>query len=226
MEEYFEEKVSHKRSKKKHLRVTFGDGKSICYASTTMTFMETLRRIGIERLKDLDFKVAHIPLISQETYPQYKEYQKELVRGWYVMTQSDSEQKYRQLLAIKQQLNLEIKIELGEDFKTDKVKKFNKVKKAKGGLLVKLPNGEYIGGVNPIDTYKETILKIGLNELKKKHIELGGKPLIANSCITKSYIEIDSREWLAIPNTTKDKAKYLKIIGSFMRIQIEVIIID
>lgn len=49
MEEYLEEKISHKRSKKKHLRVTFEDGKSICYTSTTMTFMKALRCIGIEK---------------------------------------------------------------------------------------------------------------------------------------------------------------------------------
>lgn len=226
MEEYFEEKVSRKRGKKKLLRVTFEDGKSICYTSTTMTFMETLRRIGIEKLKDLDFKVAHIPLVSQEVYPQYKEYQKELVRGWYVMTQSDSEQKYRQLLAIKDLLSLDIKVELGEDFETDKVKMFQKSRKGRGALLVKFPDGEYIGGENPIDTYKETLLKIGIVELKKRRIELGGKPLIATTDITKSYTEIEPGTWLSIPTTTKEKAKYLKIIGSFMRISLEVTIID
>lgn len=226
MEEYFEEKISHKRSKKKHLRVTFEDDKSICYTSTTMTFMETLRRIGIERLKELDFKVAHIPLVSQEVYPQYKEYQKELVRGWYVMTQSDSEQKYRQLLALKELLSLDIKVELGEDFETDKVKMFQKSKRSRGALLVKFPDGEYIGGENPIDTYKETILKIGVDELKRRRIELGGKPLIASTDVTKAYTEIEPGVWLATPSTTKEKVKYLKIIGSFMRIPLEVTIID
>ena len=193
MEEYFEEKISHKRSKKKHLRVTFEDGKSICYTSTTMTFME---------------------------------YQKELVRGWYVMTQSDSEQKYRQLLAIKELLSLDIKVELGEDFETDKVKMFQKSKRSRGALLVKFPDGEYIGGENPIDTYKETILKIGIDELKRRRIELGGKPLIASTDVTKAYTEIEPSVWIATPSTTKEKVKYLKIIGSFMRIPLEVTIID
>ncbi len=226
MEEFFEEKISRKRGKKKLLRVTFEDGKSICYTSTTMTFMETLRRIGIERLKDLDFKVAHIPFVSQEVYPQYKEYQKELVRGWYVMTQSDSEQKYRQLLAIKELLSLDIKVELGEDFETDKVKMFQKSKRSIGALLVKFPNGEYLGGENPIDTYKETILKIGIDELRRRRIELGGKPLIASTDVTKAYTEIEPGVWIATPSTTKEKVKYLKIIGSFMRIPLEVTIID
>ena len=226
MEEYFDEKISHKRAKKRLIRVTFEDGKSICYTSTTMTFMEALRRIGVERLLSVDFKVSSIPFITQTKYPKYEKYQKELVRGWYVMTQSDSGQKFRQLLAIKDLLGLDFKVELGDDFETDKVKTFQKAKKSKGALLVKFPDGEYIGGENPIDTYKETIQKIGIEELKRRHIELGGKPLIAHTDVTKSYTEIASGTWLAIPSTTKEKAKYLNIIGLCMHISIEVTIID
>jgi hypothetical protein len=226
MEEYFDENISHKRAKKRLIRVTFEDGKSICYTSTTMTFMEALRRIGIERLQSVNFKVSGIPFITQTKYPKYEKYQKELVRGWYVMTQSDSGQKFRQLLAIKDMLGLELKVELGDDFETDKVKTFQKERKGRGALLVKFPDGAYIGGENPIDTYKETILKIGIEDLRRRHIEFGGKPLIANTCITKAYTEITSGAWLAIPSTTKEKAKYLKIIGVFMRIPIDVTIID
>lgn len=226
MEESFEEYKNHKKSKKKHLRVTFEDGKSICYTSTTMTFMETLRRIGIDKLKKLQLEVAHVPLVSDTLYPQYEEYQKELVRGWYVMTQSDNEQKYRQLLVIKRELDMDITVELGEDFETDKVQMFQKNKKASGGLLVKFPDSEYIGGTNPIDTYMDTLKKIGIDELKKKHIELGGKPLISHTDVTKAYTEIEPGTWLAIPSTTKEKAKYLKVIGAFMHIQLEVSIID
>lgn len=226
MEEYFDEKFSHKRAKKKLIRVTFEDGKSICYTSATMTFMEVLRRIGIERLQSVDFKISGIPFITQTKYPKYDEYQKELVRGWYVMTLSDSSQKFRQLIAIKEMLGLELKVELGADFETDKVKKFQKTRKVRGGLLVKFPDGTYVGGENPIDTYKETLLKIGIDGLRRRDIEIGGKPLIAYSDITRSYTEIASRTWLAVPSTTKEKAKYLKTIGLLMRIPLEVTIID
>jgi hypothetical protein len=69
-------------------------------------------------------------------------------------------------------------------------------------------------------------MKIGIDELKRRHIEFGGKPLIAHTDVTKAYIEIASGTWLAIPSTTKEKAKYLKIIGVFMRIPLDVTIID
>lgn len=222
----FDDAIIRKRGKKKLLRVTFEDGKSICYKSTTMTFMETLRRIGIEKLQNVNLEVAHIPLLSQTVYPQFKDYQKELVKGWYVMTQSDSEQKYRQLLVIKQSLNLGVKIEIGEDFETDKVRMFQKSPRPKQCLMVKFPDGEYIGNTNPKETYKDVLLKIGVKELCKRNIELGGKPLISSSPINKSYEEFVEGKWLLIPTTTKEKAKYLKIISSFMRIPLETTIID
>lgn len=222
----FDETTIRKRGKKKLLKVTFEDGKYICYKSTTMTFMETLRRIGVEKLQDVYLEVAHIPLLSKSVYPQFKDYQKELVKGWYVMTQSDSEQKYRQLLVIKQNLNLDIKIEIGEDLETDKVRMFQKSPKPKQCLMVKFPDGEYIGGSNPKETYKDVLIKIGIKELCKRNIELGGKPLISSSPINKSYEEIEGGKWTLIPATTKEKAKYLKIISSFMRIPFEITIID
>lgn len=215
-----------KRSKKRLLRVTFEDGQSICYANATMTFMETLRRIGIEKLRLVDITVAHVPLVSQQLSPKHKAYQKELVKGWFVMTQSDSDEKYRQLLAVKEQLNLDINIEIGTDFEKDKVKLFSKERVTKGSLLVSFPDGEFIGRTNPIDTYKDVILKIGLKSISAKNIEFLGKPLIAFSQVTNNYVEIDKGKWLYVPGTTKEKAKCLKILGLLMRIQYDVDIID
>ena len=92
-------------------------------------------------------------------------------------------------------------------------------------MLVTLPNGEYIGGINPIDTYKETLQKIGIDDIVKRRIELGGKPLIATSKLAKGYEEIEPGRWLYIPSTTKEKAKCLKIIGAFMHVPMEITII-
>jgi hypothetical protein len=139
----FDETIIRKRGKKKLLKVTFEDGKSICYKSTTMTFMETLRRIGVEKLQDVYLEVAHIPLLSKSVYPQFKDYQKELVKGWYVMTQSDSEQKYRQLLVIKQNLNLDIKIEIGEDLEEELGCPLEVVLKALKNGIVDIENHEH-----------------------------------------------------------------------------------
>ena len=225
IEDEYDDVAIRKRSKNRFLKVTFPNDKSVCYSSVTMTFIEALRRIGIEKLQTIDFKIASIPLISEKLYPEHKEHQKELVRGWYVMTQSDSIQKLRQLQIISDQLNLDLKVELSDSFEPDKVKLFSKEKKPKSSLLVSFPDGEYIGNINPIDTYKETINKIGVANIVKRKIELSGRPLIANSKLMNGYEEIEPGRWLYIPGTTKEKAKFLKIIGSYMRISLDVTII-
>lgn len=210
------------RAAKKLLRVTFSDGKTLCYKSATVTFMETLRIIGIERLQMINLEVSHLPLISQELYPQLEDYQKPLVRGWYVTTMSDTEQKYRQLLSIKAQLGLDLIVEMGSDLETDNTKFFQKSHKAKESLLVKLPNGEYIGGESPKETFIETLRLIGFEALAKRKIEISGKPLISATCQFKGQIEVESNRWLYVPGLTKDKVKCLKVIGAFMSIKLEI----
>ena len=64
-------------------------------------------RLGIRFVKPI---WLHLPLISQEIYPRFKEWMKPIGEGWYVNTQSDSDQKYMQLVSIKQQLGLDWKI--------------------------------------------------------------------------------------------------------------------
>lgn len=222
----FDEPIRRTRSKKKLLRVTFPDSTSICYANVTMTFMETLRQIGLDSLKTITLEVGHTPLISNILYPKYKGYQKELFRGWYVNIQSDSEQKFLQLKAINAQLNLNLKLELGEDFETDKARGFSKKKKPKGDLLVKFTDGQYIAGEHPIDTYKDTIQQFGIDKIARKSLDVGGKIIVSNIQVTKSYVEIEPNRWLFIPTTTKEKAKFLMTIGLLMKMPIEVTVID
>lgn len=110
------EKTSPKRNKSKKIKVTLPDERVICFENNTITFIETLRVIGIEKLKNLDLTLCHLPLFSKEIYPKYKEWMKPLDGGWYVNTQSDSETKYLQLKLIINHLKLDIKLELDENF--------------------------------------------------------------------------------------------------------------
>lgn len=218
----FDEVKAKPRSAKKLLRVTFPDGKSFCYKSATMTFIEALRTIGIEKLRHIELELSHLPLISQELYPQLEGYQKPLVRGWYVTTMSDTNQKYRQLLSIKSQLSLDMEIEMGCDLEASNTKLFQKSHKAKESLLVKFSDGEYIGGENPKETFIETIKRIGIDALVRRKIEISGKSLITSTFQYKGQIELEENRWLYIPGLTKDKVKCLKVIGAYMNIKFEI----
>lgn len=66
------------------LRVTFPDGKVLCYKSATMTFVGALQMISTDKLSEVKLESYHLPLISQEAYPRFKEWMKPIKDGWYV----------------------------------------------------------------------------------------------------------------------------------------------
>lgn len=213
------------RSQKKLLRVTMPGGQVLCYKSNRTTFIEALRMIGIDELKKVNLEIGHLPIISQEVYPKYKEYMKPLIHGWYVNVMSGPEEKYLQLVSIRNQLGIDMKVEIGYDFETDQSKAFQKSKSKDSCLLVKFPDGEYVGEENPIQTYIGAINKLGTDNLKRRRIELAGKKLITARKEYNGQIQLDDDTWLTVPSLTKDKLKWLRIIGSYMSQNLDVSII-
>lgn len=205
------------------LRITFPDGKVLCNKSATMTFVEALQTIGAERFQEVKLESYHLPLISQEIYPRFKDCMKPIGEGWYVNTQSDSNQKYMQLVSIKQQLGLDWKIEVGSDFTPNNYKVSQRKKREAQRLMVKFPDGTRISEANPVDTFMQTLEKIGVEALMRKGAQYSGKPLITPTKQYNGQIEIGDKLWLVIPPQTKDKLKTLKIISATMRLDLEII---
>lgn len=110
-----DEKI-RQRALRRLLCITLSDGKVLCYKSATMTFVEALQKIDVDKLNEVKLESYHLPLISKEIYPRFKNWMKPLGNGWYVNVQSDSDQKYMQLVSIAQQLGQDWKIEVGSDF--------------------------------------------------------------------------------------------------------------
>ena len=216
-----EEKV-RQRKLRRLLRIKFADGKVLCYKSATMTFVEALQMIDPNKFKDVKLESCHLPLLSQEVYPRFKKWMKPIGEGWYVNTQSDSDQKYMQLVSIKQQLGLDWKIEVGSDFTPSEDKVPQRKKREAQKLKVKFPDGTCISDANPVDTFVHAIEKIGAETLMRKGAQYSGKPLITPIKQYNSQIEIGNKLWLMIPPQTKDKLKTLKIISATMRLNFEV----
>lgn len=205
------------------LRVTFPDGKVLCYKSATMTFVEALQMISADRLSEVKLESYHLPLISQEVYPRFKEWMKPIKDGWYVNIQSDSDQKYMQLASINKQLGLDWKVEVGADFTPSDDKVPQRKKREAQKLMVRFPDGTCIFEANPVDTFVHTIEKVGVELLMRKGVLYSGKPLITPTKQYSGQIEIGDKLWLMIPPQTKDKLKTLKIISATMRLNLEVI---
>lgn len=104
------------RGKRQRLKVSFADGTIVCDVSATITMMQVIDKIGVERVAALGMEVCHVPLVSRDVAPRYAEWTKEIKPGcgWYLMAQSDTKQKYMQLKSIFLQLGMSVKIELGD----------------------------------------------------------------------------------------------------------------
>ncbi len=213
------------RGVKQKLRVTMPNGNVICHNSATLTFLDVLKELGAENYEMIKTENCHLPLLSKEIYPQYEDWMKPLGKGWYVNTQSDTRQKYMQLVSIKSHLGINMEIELGCDFITSDKKVVQRSKKKDNKLLVKFPDGEYVGEENPIDTFINSIWKLGIEEIKRKGIEYARKPLITSTKQYNGQVQVDKDRWLVVPPLTKDKYKCLLVVGALLHQKLEVNII-
>lgn len=215
-----------KQSPKKLLRITFPDGVVICYKNVTMTFVEALRKIGVDKLQNVQLEVYKHPIITREIYKGYEADIKPLDNGWYVHACGDSTEKYLRLTTIIKQLALEgIKVEIGTDFETSSVKGFTKVKKKVGGLLIQFADGEFIGGESPKDSYIQAITKIGLDIICQKGFEDRGEELVTRYNKYKGQVQAGGK-WISIPGQTKDKIRALERISQKLNLGLKITIID
>jgi hypothetical protein len=216
------EEVKRGRAKKKLLRVTFPNGKVLCYKNTTGTMIATMQELGVDIMSKVKLELCHLPLLSKEIHPKYKEWMKPVCDGWYLNTQSNSDSKFLQLNAINEQLSLGLKVELGEDFETQENPNKEKRIKYKDKLLVKFPDGQYFANNSSTDTFLEVIWEIGVDKIKQKEMSWCGKPLITTSKMFNGQVQIDNQRWVIVPNTTKDKVKLLRVISAMLRINMEI----
>ncbi len=216
------EEVKRDRARRKLLRVTFPNGKVLCYKSTTDTMIATMQELGDDVIANIKLQSCHLPLLSKEIYPRYKEWMKPVCNGWYLNTLSNSDTKFLQLNAINEQLSLGLKIELGEDFIAQDNPNKEKRTRTKGEILVKLPDGQCFANNSITNTFLELIREIGIDKIKQKELTWCGKPLITTSKMFNGQVRIDNERWIIVPNTTKDKVKLLRVIGAMLRINMEI----
>lgn len=224
---YEEDEISGKRprSQKKILRVTFPDGTVYCYKSATITFTETLRKLGADRVAALNIEWRHNTLCSKEPIPGYEQYMKPLDNGWLVNIQSDSSEKFLLLKSITTKLEEDCTIELGEDFETTRAKGFVKAKQKIGGLLIQFADGEFVGGESPKDSYIQAITKIGVDTVYYKGFENRGQELVTRYNKYKGQVQ-SGEKWITIPGQTKDKILALQRISAKLNLGLKITVID
>ena len=222
-----DEKVGRRGySQKKLLRVTFPDGTVLCYKNVTMTFVEALRKIGVDKLQNVHLDIYKRPIITREIYEGFEDDIKPLDNGWYVFACGDSTEKYLRLTTIINQLQLEgITVEIGTDFETSNIKGFSKPRKKVGGLLIQFADGEFVGGESPKDSYIQALTKIGLDIICYKGFEDRGEELVTRYNKYKGQVQSGGK-WITVPGQTKDKIRALERISQKLNLGLKITIID
>jgi hypothetical protein len=214
------------RSSRSKLRVTFPDGTVFCDKSATRTMMQVIEHIGIAKVEKLGMESCHIRLITNEIVPKYEEWLKPIGDGYYLMTQSNTDQKYLQLTAIRNQLNMNFKIEMGSDFETVTMIGVSEKKKTeKTHLVVTFDDGTKIGDMVHDEPFIQAIEYIGIEKVIRAHITISGKPLITQTKQYNKQQQLSSGQWLMIPGTTKDKYKNLRVIAAMVHVKMNVEIV-
>ena len=203
---------NNQRQKPLKIRVTFPDGKVICHAIVLHTFIETLKTIGTENFEKIKLKVGDYPLISKTKHKKYGDGMKPIADGWFVNIQSDTAQKYMQLISIKQQLNLDIKIELGRNFETTR---FYTGRTRKTTNLATIINDEMVID-EPISVYIKILKHIGLEKLKESPIRISNQKIVTPINLYDGQLEVEQKQWITLPPQPYSRSviKWLQIILS------------
>lgn len=204
------------------IKVTFSDGEEICFKRPVNTVVATLQKIGADRFPEITMTIRRRPLVSQEIYPELKKFIKEVVPGWYYITQSDTREKTSQLLNIDRMLNLGLKIEVSSDFKGAPNPKIEGVTKRKSRLIVTLPDEEVIDYDSYKDVFTACIDKIGPSRvMHNANFGLSkNRPLITVTNIDGKRIKVGDFMYLTIPDTVKDAKKTLDLVGKRLNINL------
>jgi hypothetical protein len=209
------------RAKSQLIRVTMPNGEVICYNRSLETYLEVLRKIGSENFPKINLTAAGKSFFSKEIYPEFKNTMKEVCDEWYVIITGGTPGMYMQLRSIAQQLGLNMEVEIGDNFITQKAN-VSRTRKSDDKLMVKLPDGNYIAGENPIDTLLETIYYIGPEVIMRKGLEYKSKPIVTRKKQFNGQVQVGSDMWLNVPGTTKEKYKMLVIINIMMKLGLEI----
>ena len=93
------------------LRVTFPDGTIIADKKAKNTFAETIKRIGLLKVRNLGITFCHVPIVSNTLDRKYGQAQIPVGDGLYVMTHSSTHDKKKQLDKIAKDLGIKLIVE-------------------------------------------------------------------------------------------------------------------
>lgn len=94
------------------LRITLAGGRVIQESQAAETFRQFVMMVGPELVRSLGMTQCKVPLISNTLDSKYKRAQKPVGNGWYLMTNSNTLTKKREIEHIAKELGIKLKVEI------------------------------------------------------------------------------------------------------------------
>lgn len=94
------------------LKITFADGTVIQERNAAETFVAFVRKVGVERVRSLGLKQCKIPLVSNTIDKKYGDKQKPLGNGWYLMTNTSTQSKLKDIESIAKAFDIKVKVDV------------------------------------------------------------------------------------------------------------------
>ena len=98
----------------KGLRVQFPDGTVICHTTAIDTFIAVLRRVGLQRVHELNIQHAGYNLVSRVKRPSNGPIWQHELDGWYIYSNTQNLVKMNDLLYISEKLHLGLKVDVAK----------------------------------------------------------------------------------------------------------------
>ena len=106
------EETKSGRRKSHIIKIEFPDGRIVADKNVSNTYCEVLKFVGPEEVNTLNICHAGVNIVSKELDPKYSNYQRSIGGGWYVMTNSTTQNKFEDLQYIINKYNIDIKVAL------------------------------------------------------------------------------------------------------------------
>lgn len=94
------------------LKITFTDGTVLQERNAAETFVAFVRKVGVERVRSLGLKQCKIPLVSNTIDKKYGDKQKPLGNGWFLMTNTSTQSKLKDIESIAEAFHIRIKVDI------------------------------------------------------------------------------------------------------------------
>jgi len=242
-EEEPHEPTKHVENATKGLRVIFSDGTVIWNSQAIVTFIETLRKIGLSRIPEIGIVHSGYNLVSKEKRePVPGRIWQHESDGWYIYSNMSNSIKIEDLRTISNYYHLGLTIEEVKPSPDNVINPMTamvqdsglsdailitpqNISDVKGRDMRITVNGRVFQKRNAIQTFIEALKFIGLDEVAKVGIMCSGYNLVDTRQRQdggRRWQQREGSKWVYVYFSNETKANYLMQIADALKVNIKI----